>query len=388
VNPIGVMHLVDTLEAGGAETVAVHLVNQLPRGKYVPYLCTTRREGPLAALVATDVGRLNLKRNARYDLAAIWRLAGFLRVHGVRLLHAHGPALFIARAAAALYGRSTVIWHAHYGGYVIDDWRHSTIYRLATSRIKGVITVNQDLAGWASCRLRVPSTRVWYVPNPACLPPGDTPAVDIVQGTDVRIICVANFRPEKDHLTLIRAMALVVQESPGAHLFLVGDVRNAEYYRSVQREIYFRRLEPNISLLGPRHDVGAILKACHIGVLSSATEGLSVALLEYGMAGLATVATSVGQAVEVLDYGAAGILVPSAQPEILAQALSALVRSPEQRATLGCRFRMYVEKTYGPGPILRQVCQVYDTVLARKNACLAEHQMAELADSNRPCEPL
>ncbi len=45
---IGVLHLVDTLEPGGAERVAVELANHLPRERFRPFLGTTRREGALA----------------------------------------------------------------------------------------------------------------------------------------------------------------------------------------------------------------------------------------------------------------------------------------------------------------------------------------------------
>src|SRR5579863_5854429 len=68
------MHLIDTLAAAGAERVAVNIVNHLPRDRYIPYLCTTRSDGPLDALVAPDVIRLRLQRRSRFDLRAVIRL--------------------------------------------------------------------------------------------------------------------------------------------------------------------------------------------------------------------------------------------------------------------------------------------------------------------------
>ena len=65
----------------------------------------------------------------------------------------------------------------------------------------------------------------------------------------------------------------------------------------------------------------AILRACSIGVLSSASEGLPLALLEYGKHGLAAVSTAVGQCPEVLDNGYAGVLVPASRPRISAHAI-------------------------------------------------------------------
>ena len=88
-----------------------------------------------------------------------------------------------------------------------------------------------------------------------------------------------------------------------------------------RKEISNLGLERNVSILGERHDVSGIPKACDIGVLSSTYEGLPMSLLEYGAAGLAAVATSVGQCVDVLDKGRAGILVPPQAVDSLSAAI-------------------------------------------------------------------
>jgi len=88
-----------------------------------------------------------------------------------------------------------------------------------------------------------------------------------------------------------------------------------------------------------------------------------MALLEYGMAGLPAVATRVGQCAEVLDEGRTGILIPSVSPDKLAGALLSLLRSPEQRADLGKRLQRRVREVYSSGPVIQQVCRVYDAVM-------------------------
>jgi hypothetical protein len=82
---VGAIHIIDTLAAAGAERVAVNIVNHLPRDKYVPYLCTTRSDGPFDALVASDVIRLRLQRKSRFDRAAVIRLRNFLRENNIRI---------------------------------------------------------------------------------------------------------------------------------------------------------------------------------------------------------------------------------------------------------------------------------------------------------------
>src|ERR1700735_5796871 len=88
-NAIGVMQIVDTLEMVRAERVAVNIAKclanrQVSRGSqgryssylYCSYLCTTRRDGPLEALVSPGVGRLRLNRRYRLDTGAVRRGGG------------------------------------------------------------------------------------------------------------------------------------------------------------------------------------------------------------------------------------------------------------------------------------------------------------------------
>jgi glycosyltransferase involved in cell wall biosynthesis len=362
---LGVMHIIDTLSAAGAERVAVNMVNHLPRNRYIPYLCTTRCDGPLDAMVRGDVIRLRLRRKSRLDLAAIVRLRRFIQANKIRVLHAHGPSLFIARLAA-IGTNASIFWHAHHGRYALEDQR-AHHYRLATAGIAGVITVNRELSEWCARKLRVPVESIWYVPNPVALEAGQPGAVTLPGLKGSRIICVANFRAEKDHLTLVRAMAHVAREVPSAHLLLVGKCHDAAYLKLIEAEISALGLRNQITILGPRNDVSALLNHCDIGVLSSASEGLPISLLEYGATGLAVVATAVGQCSDVLDGGRAGVLVPSGAAGVLAEEMVALLRSPERRRELGSRLHSRVNQTYSAGNVMLQICAIYDAALGQSS---------------------
>lgn len=358
---VGVMHLVDTLEIGGAEKVAVNLVNRLPRDQFDLTLCSTRRDGPLAAQVSGDVGRLRLERRHRFDGGALRMLTGFIRRHNVRILHAHGSSLFIARLAAMFPPFPRVIWHDHYGRAELND-RPVWMYRMATRGVAGVLSVNGTLAEWARRKLGIRPERVWYVPNFVDFKVAGGSILDLPGIPGKRIACVANLRPQKDHLNLLRAMQMIVRQVPSAHLLLMGSLGDAEYSQKVRDEIGASELDNNVTWLGTREDVPDILKACDVGVLSSVSEGLPLALLEYGMAGLPAVATAVGQCPDVLDGGRAGILVPPASPESLAQAILFLLESPQKRAIFGARLDQHVRERFDPRAITEQICCIYDTV--------------------------
>ena len=357
-----VMHLTDTLDAGGAERVAVNLVNLMPRDRYRPHLCTTRQDGVLEKLVAADVGRVRLERRSRFDVRGLRRLVKHIRQHDIRILHAHGTSLFIAAMASFFSRRPAVVWHDHSGNQAVAE-RSVWPYRVAAKRVKGVIAVNQLLADWSRHRLGVPSRRIWYVPNFVCENGENRELPNLPGELGNRVVCVGNLRPQKDHPTLLRAMTIVIRESPAAHLLLVGAASDRAYHTLIRDEISQLGLQSNVSLLGQRSDVHAILRSCDIGVLSSASEGLPLALIEYGMAGLPSVSTRVGQCAEVLDEGQAGILTQTSAPEQLANAILSLLQSRDLRRTLGERFCRRTQELYSPNAVVGRVWHVYDALL-------------------------
>jgi glycosyltransferase involved in cell wall biosynthesis len=362
---LGVMHLVDTLEVGGAERVAVTLVNHLDQNRYVPHLCSTRREGPLAFAVDRSVRRLKLNRSWRFDVGPVFRLQRYIKQNQISLLHAHGSTVFLARLIGMFPPYPAVIWHTHYGRFAVEN-RKAPAYSAAARGIQGVIVVNRELGAWCQDTLRVPADRVWYLPNPvAAWKPGNN-NVSLPGNPGSRIVCLANIRPEKDHLTLVRSMAQVVAVVPEAHLLLVGSARDPELLSAVQSEIKRLNLANNISYLGSRKDVSEILDTCNIGVLSSASEGLPMALLEYGRAGLAVVATSVGECEEVLGGGSVGMLVRSGSAEELASALINLLQDSHLRAKLGAGFQKHVADSFDATKITASMDGIYQAALAAK----------------------
>ncbi len=245
----------------------------------------------------------------------------------------------------------------------LDD-RPAWMYRLATRRVAGAIVVNQLLGEWARTRLRIPPERVWYIPNLVDVRVTGGFPLSLPGTAGKRIVCVANLRPQKDYFTLLTAMQLVVEIVPDAHLVIVGARSDAEYQDAVLARIPALNLSSNVTFLGTRSDVADLLRLCDIAVLSSVSEGLPLSLLEYGVLGLPTVATAVGQCPEVLDNGRAGILVPPKSPEHLAGALIELLQSAERRSVLGRALHQRVQSSYSTASIIEHFCQVYTTVLS------------------------
>jgi glycosyltransferase involved in cell wall biosynthesis len=103
-----------------------------------------------------------------------------------------------------------------------------------------------------------------------------------------------------------------------------------------------------------------------VGVLSSESEGLPVALLEYGLVGLPVVCTRVGQCAEVLDQGNAGILVPPKDADALAHAIISLLSNQEKAKVLGHQLQARINQFYSKDAVIKQLLACYHDVIEPK----------------------
>lgn len=356
------MQIVASLGTGGQERVAVNIANALPSDRFRSFICSTRFRGQLQNELSPKVGLLHLSRRWRFQWGSLRKLQKFIRENHIQILHAHGPSIFHAVLVSLFAPHPKVIWHVHLGSYAADRRRPPVMWALAR-RTDAVITVNQALADWSIKKLGLSAARVRYISNFVAMKPC-TDAVFFLPGKPgSRIVCVANIRPPKDQLNLIQAMDLVRTRFPEAHLCLIG-YDGDEYSAQVKQEIITRNLSSHVSVMGIRSDISYVLAGSDIGVLSSQSEGMSLSLLEYGMAKLPVVATRVGAAAEILDEGQAGILVPAGDSQALAEGICSLLASHELRTQLASQFHKRIQNFYCSRAIVGQVAQVYETVLS------------------------
>jgi glycosyltransferase involved in cell wall biosynthesis len=123
-------------------------------------------------------------------------------------------------------------------------------------------------------------------------------------------------------------------------------------------------LRRNVTLTGFRSDIPNLMRCSDIGVLCSETESAPLTLLEGMSTGLPMVATEVGGVLEIIDEGCNGLLVPSKQPEKLAQAILRLYRDSMLRTKLGENARKTVLEKYTAEKVVNQYIETFEMVSA------------------------
>ena len=355
---VSVMQVISSLSLGGAERMAVNLTNSLPRAAYRIHLCTTRIDGPLDSQVSSDVGRLRLRRKSRLsEPGAILKLARYIRKHEIRILHCHQKTVFLCMVALVFCPSTKLVWHDHFGRVTRPRW----LYKILRLRVSAVISVNEELAEWARKELGFSENKVYFIKN-FVVPSKRNGDPDLPIKSETLVVCTASIRPPKDITNFIRAMHLVTERVPDVNAIVIGGSNDETYLSEVRNCISEFELEDKVILLGPRNDVADILPMCDVAVVSSKAEGLPLALLEYGMAGLATVATKVGQCPDVLGGGRHGILVPPCDSPALAEGIIRLLTNEVERDQKGRSFRRATLENYGPDKNVRRVTDIYQSV--------------------------
>ena len=135
-----------------------------------------------------------------------------------------------------------------------------------------------------------------------------------------RLVFVGRFEAQKDHATLLRALAAL----PDTHLILVGDGPLRPRLEQLAESLGIRT---RVTFLGWRRDVAAVLKASDIYIHSTHSDGFGIAACEAMAAGLPVVASDVPGLAQVV--AGAGILFPPGDDKALAQHVRALIKSPE-----------------------------------------------------------
>jgi glycosyltransferase involved in cell wall biosynthesis len=159
------------------------------------------------------------------------------------------------------------------------------------------------------------------------------------------IIMPSRFARQKDHCTLIKAIALLAERgiTPEVTFAGAGSQRHINQAKRLAEEL---NLTHQIHFLGFCNNIPERLLNHQICVLSSHYEGMPLALVEGMAAGCAVVGTAVVGIKEMLRHEQDGLLVAEHSATELADALEKLLTNTEYAAKLGARARARAHENF------------------------------------------
>ncbi|UCF79291.1 MAG: glycosyltransferase [Candidatus Eiseniibacteriota bacterium] len=372
-------HLVDTLRPGGAEGVAVKYANRLAKQGIEVHLVASRYGGSLEAFVAPRVRLFIAGRKSVFDIAGFARLLKYLKESGIQIVHSHNSSsALLSRVLNCLLPRRApcLVTHDHHGPANRQKWK----MRLCFAGTKCHFVVSDTLGNWARDLYGVDTRKIRLLPNAVDLEEfpekrNETlrAAYAIPKGSLV-LACVANFRPEKEHLLLAKALSRLPERGRITTL-LVGQKINPRHLQAV--EAAFSSCGHDYRILLDCSNVSEILRGSDIGILTSSVESGPVAVLEYMAAGLPFVAPDVGMCIDMLKgLGAlhplrplaesCGTIFPASQLDGCLKGLSLLVKAAaDERKNVGRRGRALVAKHFAVESRVENIMVEYQNILRR-----------------------
>lgn len=345
-----IVQLIDSLEAGGAERMAVNLANGLAKQVEFSGLISTRKEGLLKDQIQPKVNYLFLAKKSAVDLKALLRLRKYCRIYKVTHIQAHATSYFTALLLRLLLPKLKLIYHHHLGLSANIDQGSPYFLRLCSYFFTGILVVNEPLKNWAKRNLACKN--VLYLPNYVTSSSITAIAVPLAGIPGKRILCLANLRQEKNHPLLIAVAELLCQSHPDWTFHLVGQDFNDDYASQLKNQIIEKVVDQHVFIYGTRADVAPIANSCSIGILTSISEGLPLALLEYGFYGLPVVVSDVGGIPAVVHHQKEGFVVPSGSVDLFYKSLVELIDNQNLRLRFGQAFQAKIQQNYSEESVI------------------------------------
>ncbi|MGH7022151.1 MAG: glycosyltransferase [Caulobacteraceae bacterium] len=359
-----VMLLLSSLHGGGAERVAVHLLNRCDTAAFDVRMGLLHRSGPF--LAEADQSRVDASPIGQHRLVFEGHNSGFYRpdrllaaatlapLNVARMIAAHRPHVvmsflkgmsLVTWAVLGGMGAERPVWIAREGNNtdaVIDDELANpaarafirALTRRAYRRADCFLANSYEMARGLEARLKLDHRRVRVIHNPIDVAAVQRLAAEPPPGLPERpfIVTVGRLEHQKGHDLLLRAFAM--SGAGRTHdLVIVGrGSREAD----LKRQAAELGVAEQVRFVGFMDNPWAWVARATLFVLPSRWEGFPSALIETLACGAPALVTSCdfGPA-EAVEHGVSGWVVPPEDPAAFAGAMSDLLARPELLARLG-----------------------------------------------------
>lgn len=364
-----ILHTIETGGPGGAESVLLALASGIDNEQfrsivllpYMGWLGGKLQERGVPVFVARSRGW--------YDLRLLKALVRLVREEKVDLIHSHLPDQnFYACLVGSLTGTKTIVtYHGSPDAGGSGSFRSAIKLRVVRSSADGVVAVS-DYLKKSLMDLGFEANQIERIYNGVDLRRfSDSPSgrlrAEFNYHNGIKLIgMVANLRESKGYEFFIRAARKVADSMPNARFFSIGAVDSA-IGREMRDLVESVSLQDRFFFLGFRTDVPEILNDLDIFVLSSVSEGFSLATVEAMAAEKPVIVTRSGGPLEIVDDGRTGCLIPPADSDALAGKICELLASPERAAALARMARTEVMRMFSLERMIGDYERLYEGVL-------------------------
>jgi glycosyltransferase involved in cell wall biosynthesis len=372
-----VVHLINTLSAGGAELHLLTLCRNLK---------TQGVDGVIAHLKGSHQGSrwlrpdyeqdgfrsIDLLADRCFEWRVLGRIPRLLRTEQPEILHTHLPrADFLGAVGHRFCSRISWICSVHdiYSRSWSGSWTLPLFDRI-WRRADAVIAISHAVKDWLVQERHVPAEKVtvihYGIEVERFTRPQPTRDSQDLLHRQLVIGTLGRLEPRKGHEYLIRAMPDVLQQVPQAMLRIAGHDPWG-YGKTLQAIIAESGANEQVRLIGFESDVPAFLHTLDVFALASRSEGFGQVLIEAMAAGKPVVASRIAPLSEIVVDGDTGLLVEPENPKAFAEAIVWLLTHPNVAHQMGLRGQKRVRDHFSAEKMAAETLALYQQVLSAQH---------------------
>jgi glycosyltransferase involved in cell wall biosynthesis len=334
-----IVYVLNSLAVGGTERQVAGLAQRISARGHAVALVVLRPQEPDGFSTNLDVLHLNMDGSAASLLPGLGRGMSFLRRFRPDIIHSHNFHGNMLGRAFRLNDRQTALVSTIHNVYE-GGWPRMLAYRLSDRLVDRVTAVSEAVAERYVRLKAISRSKCMVVTNGIemgeFVPDAERRRAvreEMGVGEEFVWLAVGRNTVAKDHANLLQAFGQVCCGLPQSQLWIAGGGPDGGKKTYATISMPHGTLD-HVRRLGLRRDIPALLDAADGFVLSSAWEGMPLAVGEAMAMERPVVATDVGGVRELV--GDSGAIVPAKDSDALAEAMLAMMRRPAAaRAELG-----------------------------------------------------
>lgn len=367
-----IMHVIETLDMGGAENVVANIVNHTS-DDFEPIICCVKHSGPVAKSVGQEIEIIELGKGEGNDLMLPFRMAALFHERQIHVVQIHNWGAFCETVVGAVLAQVPRIFQMSHGGlisyppgtkmrFLKEKFRHGA-ERFLSNWVNGIIAVSDKVRDEIIAAIGIPAEKVTVIHN------GVNVSVAIAGGMDKKRIELG-IKPEDNVIGSIGRLAVgknfkyVLECFADLQKQIRGDLKyiligDGQERQNLETMVKGMSLEKNVFILGERTDARDWLGAMDVFVVPSLYEGVSIAILEAMAEKRPVVALRVGGNPEVVLHGETGLLVDKDDREGFIKAIADLLKDHRLRKAMGEKAYAVVEEKYAMPEVIEKYEALY-----------------------------
>ncbi len=367
-----VLHLLDTVNRGGAETLILDVCRNASSFG-IDLTFATMQGGELEEdFRASGADFIRLQRRFPVDLDTILKLRKIIKRREIKIVHAHQAveALHLYLATLNLPVKKILTFH----GFITDAKNRRTLQFLIP-RMDANIFVSKGLQNWLEKKDKLDvgqNSHVIYngTDEKRLQPTGKSLKKEL--GSDENILLlgmIGNFYrdPRKDQMTLCRSLPEVFAEINNAHCIFAGKVETGaeEKFQNCVEFCRENGIAEKVHFLGARDDIPDVLAALDLFVFSSLQEGLPIAMTEAMLAKVPLIVSDIEPLLEASAGGKYAEVFPVKNAEVLSERILQLLENKKLCEDLANRAYKFAEENFSIEAHLKNLKKLYDSLLKK-----------------------